>query len=499
MDLIIFNPPRYRSGMHHKFNNAVLWLASYLRQRNVDVRIVPLRDENYEEVVREEIGRYKPKFAAVSCKWWDTLYSSSYIASLIKQCDPHVVTVAGGHTASFFAKEIVDNTDFDVVIRGDGEEPLYRLVTDQPPLNCVFKGNGNGQLIPVHKQYVQTQDHLKDIVLVDEIEEIVPDIDVLNSYIWTGKGCTETCLYCAANAWNNVLSFGRARIIYRPVELIVREIEILSKYPGSSRITFDFDPIRGKLEEDYYFRLITALEKKKYNCYFCSWSLPSKELVNLLAQSFNFVELCIDVQVAPERLRRVLGDKRFLKPFFSDEALDDVLGHCQQYDNLTIDLSTLMGLPCETEEDIAGIRSFSDYFYDKFESVRYPYVSPMNVEPGALLMHSPEKYGMVLFRKNFQDFYVYTKRSFENNVNCYQPSSYGDGIYHPLGCATVEDYERGNVFRVYETWKLVQENVDHRSEERTLYRARKYHKYGLLKAGIQGGIDAPTLGKAEVE
>ena len=497
MDLIIFNPPRYRNGLHHKFNNAVLWLASYLHQRNVQVRIVPLRDEDYEEVVREEIARYQPKFAAVCCKWWDTLYSSSYIASLIKKCDPRVVTVTGGHTATFFAKELVENTDFDVVIRGDGEEPLYRLVTGQSPTNCVFKGDRN--LIPIHKQYVQTQGHLKDIALIDEVEQIVPDIDVLNSYIWTGKGCTETCLYCSANAWNNVLSFGRAKIIYRPIEMILREIEILSRYPGSSRVTFDFDPTRGNIEQDYYFRLISQLEKKKYNCYFCSWSPPSKELIDLLTDSFNFVELCIDVQVCSERLRKILGDKRFLKPFFSDATLEEVLTHCQKYDNMTIDLSTLMGFPYETDEDIERIKTFSDYFYDKFPDVRYPYVSPMNVEPGALLMRDPEQYGMVLFRKDFRDFFRYTKRSFENNINCYQPSSYGDGVFHPLGCATFEDHEKGAVFRVYETWKVIQENIDRRSEERTLSRARKYHKYGLLKAGIQGGIDRPALGRSEVE
>jgi hypothetical protein len=497
MDLIIFNPPRYHNGEHHKFNNAILWLASYLHQRNVDVRIVPLRDENYAETVRAEIARYRPKFAAVCCKWWDTLYSSCYIASLIKQCDSRVVTIAGGHTASFFAEGIVENTDFDVVIRGDGEEPLFRLVTGQTPTNCVSKRDP--QLLPIHKQYVQTQDHLQDIFLVDDIEEVVPDIDVLNSYIWTGKGCTETCVYCAANAWNNVMTFGRAKIIYRPVDLIIREMEILSKYPGSSRVTFDFDPLRGNVEKDYHSKLFSMIEKKKYNTYFCSWSLPTKELVDELAETFNFVELCIDVQVPSERLRKQLGDKRFLKAYFSDADLDDLLTHCRRYDNLTVDLSTLMGLPFETEADIEAIRTFSDYFYDKFEYVRYPYVSPMNVEPGALLMRTPERYGMVLFRQNFKDFYLYTKRSFENNINCYQPASYEDGVFHPLGCCTVEDAERGTIFRAYETWKRIQENIDRRSEERTLYRMRKYHKYGLLKAGIQGGIDRPALGRVEVE
>jgi len=497
LDLIIFNPPRYRNGLHHKFNNALLWLGSYLHKRGVDVRIVPLNDEHFEATVEAELARYRPRYVAVSCKWWDTLYSACHIASLVKRWDPHIVTLTGGQTATFFAKELVERTDFDVVVRGDGEEPLYRLVTGQTPLNCVFKGQQN--LVPVRKQYVQTEDHLNDLCLIEDLEEIVSDVEVLNSYIWTGKGCTETCAYCSANAWNNVESFGRAKFIYRPIEIVLREIEILGKYPGSSRVTFDFDPVRGRVQEKYHLDLFAALEKKKYNCYFCSWSLPSLETIDALAETFNFVELCIDVQTASERLRDVLGGRRFLKPSFSDEALDGVLAHCHQYDHFMIDLSTLMGLPFEEDVDVETISTFSDYFYDKYDNLRYPYVSPMNVEPGALLLEHPARYDMVLFRKTFDDFFKYTRRSFEQSVNCYQPETYGDGIYHPLGTAPSRDVERGDVFRVYETWKTVQQRVDRRSEERTLARARKYRRFGLLKAGIQGGVDRPTLARAEVE
>lgn len=497
MDLIIFNPPRYRNGTHHKFNNALLWLASYLHQRGVKVRIVPLNHERFEDTVRREMARYRPKFAAVSCKWWDTLYSATYIASLLKQCDASVTTITGGQTATFFASHLVERGGFDVVIRGDGEEPLYRLVTGGTPTNCVFKGDRS--LVPVRKQYVQTEDHLKDLCLVDDLDEIVSDTEVLNSYIWTGKGCTESCVYCSANAWNNVESFGRARFIYRPIDIILREIDILAKYPGSSRVTFDFDPLRGNTQERYHLDLFAALEKKKYNCYFCSWSLPTTELIDALAGTFNFVELCIDVQTGSERLRALLGGHHFLKKHFSDAALQDVLTHCRRYDNFIVDLSTLMGLPFERDEDITAARAFSDYFYDRFEDLRYPYVSPMNLEPGSLLLRTPEKYDMVLMRRTFDDFLSYTRRSFENNINCYQPASYGGGIFHPLGVVPRVDYDKQDLFRVYETWKTMQEHVERRSSEKLVSRALKYKKYGLIKVGMQGGVDRPTLARAEVE
>jgi radical SAM superfamily enzyme YgiQ (UPF0313 family) len=497
MDIILFNPPRYSNGLHPKFNNALMWLASYLKRRDVDVRVVPLTDEHFAETVKRELTTYSPRFVGIACKWWDTLYSSTHIASLVKKHDPKIVTIAGGHTAGFFSTELVEKTDFDWVIRGDGEEPLYRLVTGGEPINSVTAGAT--AVASIGGRYIQTEETLKETNLVDDLDGILSDTSVLNSYIWTGKGCVESCVYCAANAFNNVNLFGRAKYIYRPIDEIVREIQILAEYPGSSRVTLDFDPVRSPDAEDYYRELFSKLPDKKYNCYFFSWSLPSKTLVDHLAKTFHFVELCVDVQTPSDRLRKVLGDQRFLKPYFSDEALDDVLGHVFQYDNFTTDLSTLMGLPFETDEDVATIKKFSDYFYDKYEDSRYTYVSPMNVEPGAPLLRQPDKYDMVLFRKTFDDFMTYTRRSFEKNINCYQPSSYGDGVLHPLGVCPKGDYEKGDYFKVYEIWKGVQENIDRRSAEKTISRMKKYRKFGMLKAGIQGGVDQPTLARTVKE
>jgi hypothetical protein len=162
-------------------------------------------------------------------------------------------------------------------------------------------------------------------------------------------------------------------------------------------------------------------------------------------------------------------------------------------------MSTLMGLPFEEDEDVEAIKAFSDYFYDKYKFLRYPYISPMNVEPGSLLMRNPEHYGMVLFRKSFDDFLHYTKRSFELNINCYQPESYEKGLFHPLGVAPIEDYKRGDVFRVYETWKKIQKHIDQRSNERILSRTRKYQEFGLTKVGIKGGIDRGSPHYDEIE
>lgn len=497
MDVMIFNPPRYHSGRYHKFNNALLWLASYLHHRGATVRIVPLNNGRYEETVLTELEEHRPSIVAISCKWWDTLYSSIHIASLVKHRDPGITTVAGGHTASFFARDLAGRGYFDVVVRGDGEKPLLGLVEGKRPENCVFADDGDTS--EASFGYVQTEETLGDIWLVENIAGLVSDASVLNSYVWTGKGCLERCLYCAGNSWNTARCFGRTGIAYRPLETVIRDIEILSRVPGGKRLTFDFEPLRGSAQESYYMDLFSGFSDKERTCYFCSWSLPSKALVDVLSRTFHFVELCIDVQTGSESLRRRLAERRFLKPYVSDSEIEELLSHVEAYPNVMVDISTLMGLPHERDEDVQTIQAFADRIYDRFEFLRYPYVSPMNVEPGSLPLKNPGAYDMVLFRKSFDDFLRYTRRSFEQNINCYQPESYDDGAFHPLGVASRDDVARGDVLRVYESWKKIQHHVDRRSAERMLARMCKYREYGLEQFGIRGRIDRGSPSRSEVE
>jgi radical SAM superfamily enzyme YgiQ (UPF0313 family) len=497
-DLLLFNPPRYSNGTHHRFNNSLLWLASYVHRRGLEARIVPLNDDKFEETVETEIARNQPKNVAISCKWWDTLYSSTYIAALVKRCDPNIRVAAGGHTATFFAKELVTHTDFDVVIRGDAEEPLYRLVAGQEPLNCVFEDGERG-FSPDHR-YVQTAENIQESYLVEDLESLVSDSRVLGGFVWTGKGCRESCVHCAGNAWNSAQSFGRSGYVWRPLQPVLNDIQILGRYPSvGHRVLLDFEPPPGAVQGEMPFALFSALSGEKQMCYYCSWYLPEKRLIDALAETFHFVEVCIDVQTGSERLRRILGEKRFSKPYFSDRALEETLTHCDQHDNMVIDLSTLMGLPLEQESDLDAIKEFGDHFYERFDNVRYPYVSPMNVEPGSLLLRSPERYGMVLMRKSFEDFLRYTQRSFERNINCYQPKTYEGGIFHPLGVLPKDDFDRGDLFRVYEAWKELQAYIDRQSVKKRGIHLQKIKKYGLKKIGVLGGVDHPACARTEGE
>jgi hypothetical protein len=130
LDVLFVNPYINGAG-DHLFNEAVLWIGSYLTRRGLTCRIVDLNrgglEENREKL-RDHLRRHRPRFAAISGRWWDALYGTCDVARVIKEFDPSVVTVTGGETASHFANQLCQRPEFDIVIRGKSELPLARLV-----------------------------------------------------------------------------------------------------------------------------------------------------------------------------------------------------------------------------------------------------------------------------------------------------------------------------------------------------------------------------------
>jgi len=92
---------------------------------------------------RHDMERYSPNVLLMSekqipsllqgvdlaCR--DTFRPSQYAVSVkrIKNINPRVPVIAGGITASLFAKQFIEHLGFDFVIRGDAEIPLPRLVS----------------------------------------------------------------------------------------------------------------------------------------------------------------------------------------------------------------------------------------------------------------------------------------------------------------------------------------------------------------------------------
>lgn len=457
MDILFFNPPQTKNG--NSLNNyTLLWIASYLKKRNVSCKIVYL-SKNFNEVVYKTLSKYNPKFVAISCKWYTNLFGAIKIADIVKKINNKIKIITGGYTASYYTQDLLKNSEFDIVIHGDAEFPLENLILSNKLINCTVKTPDG--IKDYSHNYISSPKEMDDYTLMN-LNEILDSCDILNSrnFIWVGKGCTANCFYCGGTNKCQIEIFRRKKMTFRSVENVIKDMYTVSKY--SDTIQLDFQDPKKKDDEIYYKKIFKEIDYKKFNCEFHCWYLPSIEFISFLSEVFKKAELVLDTITLSEALRYQLFDRKLIKSDFSNKDIETVINHSNKKDNIFIKLYSIAGLPDESEMNRLEHIKIAKEFLKKYYSIIEVYHIPLSVEPASMLQQYSNILGMKNYRKDFYSFFNIGKASFENNIiypfnkffhkfNRYEKSVHPYGV-HALGASERKVYNETKQF--YDSVKL---------------------------------------------
>lgn len=466
---LFLSPPRRGDGSRTLFNNATLTLASYLRRRGVEARIQPLMGPHWIEdlvlALQEE-----PEYAAISCKWWDTLFGATEVARLVKQFSPRTQTVLGGQTATAFAEDLVRKAFVDAVVRGDGERPLYELVTGQPTCNLTTRD------VRLPQSYVQQSQDNEDLRLIELDQLASPaflEFALQDPFVWTGKGCRATCLFCAGSALGHKRLFGRKGYMYRPLEHVIADMKTMEPYTGG-RYMFDYDPVADPEKGDYYQELFAALEPQRYHVAFYSWSLPSPEFLELIVRTFRSAVVSIDAQTYSEPLRKRLADRRMIKPFTPNAQIEEALQLLQSYPNIGVSLYGILGLAGELPEDVRQAEAWMERLLGSLKNdLGEIHLTPLSIEPGSLVDRDPDRYDMVALRRGYEDYLDFTRMAWKDPGGFHE-AAYDVALPHPYGL-----HQKGHrPDRVYHDFTRIQAKLEGYYAQRRSRRALQAVSYG---------------------
>jgi hypothetical protein len=209
-------------------------------------------------------------------------------------------------------------------------------------------------------------------------------------------------------------------------------MDVMSSWSDNT-IMFDFDPIADPLKADFYKELFENLPRNKYHLFFYSWSLPSLEFVDLLEDRFASVFLSLDAQCYSERLREELASKNQLKPFRPNVDFEATIERIGRSQKMETGLYGIVGLAGEKPEDVQAAFQWTDTLIERYGNILSEVsVTPLSTEPGALLDRDPDKYGMVVTRKTFEDYVAFTGHQFFTDSGIHQ-SEYDPLLPHPYG------------------------------------------------------------------
>ncbi|MBX3167553.1 MAG: cobalamin-dependent protein [Candidatus Eremiobacteraeota bacterium] len=465
IDILFLSPPRRHDGSNYLFNNATLQLGSFLHQNGLDVRIEPLIGPAWRDQLERALSFWKPRWAAISCKWWDTVYGATEVARYIRENHPGVKLVSGGQTATSFAEDLVAQDYFHAVITGDAEVPLTHLVKGEPDCNVVLKANGVVSRLP--QKYVQPRTGGDKLQLISDLTEIAPTELLYQAgftapFVWTGKGCRSTCSYCSGSAFGHKKLFGRTGFQYRPVEDVISDMQALSPWTRNA-VMFDFDPVTDPGREDYYLEIARQLPPKRYHAAFYCWTLPTKEFIAQVSELFASAIISLDAQTYSEPLRLRLATKKQIKPYASDQELLGILDYLRNFPNIHGIVYGILGLQGETPYDVERGESLMAYIQDAYHDVLQPngvHTTPLSVEPDSLMDRNPEKYGMTRLRHGLDDYLAFTKMQFYSSGQFTWSNQYSEEDPHPYGVHQSHE----DPARVFHDFKRIQGRINDKSQ-----------------------------------
>ncbi len=214
--------PAYPYPGKDRFPLSLGYLAAVALEAGAEVRVV---DEQVEPLSAGLLRDFSPDIVGITA----TTPAFGRVRELLHMCRRHTqaLLAVGGSHATFRAGEVL-RAGADVVVRGEGELTLLELLEGKDPKNTpgVSYRDGNEVVHNPERELIEDLDSLPFPAW-----ELFP----LQAYrimsLVSARGCTYSCVYCAASR------FWRRRVRFRSPENVVAEVEALYRM-GFRRLRF---------------------------------------------------------------------------------------------------------------------------------------------------------------------------------------------------------------------------------------------------------------------
>jgi anaerobic magnesium-protoporphyrin IX monomethyl ester cyclase len=367
----------------------ILSIASYLESLNFSAVIYDIHGEGIDEnEVRQRLRRDRPRFVGISVLT-SMAIPSQKIAKICKEEVPDCIVIVGGAHAEAMPERMLRNSAINVVVRGDGEQPMRQIVEgyEFSEINGLSfrKGNSIQHNKPSEvnmnlDQYPFPAYHLlnfKNYFPGTATYRSLPAINMLST-----RGCPGACVFC-----NSAFTTLRTR---DPIKVAEQISHLRVKY-GIRQVQFydDTFTVMKKFVMDFCQKMIEMDLGVDWSAYIRGDCFSDLLASNMKQAGCHQVILGVETgnsQIA-ERMGKPIARERYI------EAIE--IAH---RNGLEVRGSFIIGHMGETWETMEDTLNFAmELDCDLFQlSINTPY-------PGTALYNEAVQQGML----EHQDWYKY--------------------------------------------------------------------------------------------
>lgn len=203
----------------------VMYLASSIKKEGHRVDLITTSED-----LEAKVNKYNPDFVGYSIMTGDQILYDEINRKLKKT--NNFLSIAGGPHPTFFP-EMLENSSFDAICLGEGEEAIKKLLAhpnSKEIHNFYFKSSDSIVQNPIH----QLIENLDDISFPDrEMISKYPEIKngPIKHFI-ASRGCPYDCSYCFNKSYSELYKGKGKRVRFRSVDNLLEEIsEVVLSYP----------------------------------------------------------------------------------------------------------------------------------------------------------------------------------------------------------------------------------------------------------------------------
>ena len=272
------------------------YIAAVLENEGNDVEII---DMNAEKVSDKHLQRRVSDADIVGITGMITEYQQVLkITNIIKEADQHIKVVLGGPLATTLPQELLQTSQADFVVIGEGEGTIVNLTSaikrggNFVDVKGIGYKDGNRIFIADLPESIANLDtvpfparHLLDMdrYVQNQFHNFSSKMEgfgkIKSTNLITSRGCPYSCTFCFRDMWGN-------RWRGRSPENIVEEMEFLYARYGMNGFFFNDDTF--VLDRNRVFEFCNLLKKRKLNAaWLCNGrvNLMTKELLEAMYEA----------------------------------------------------------------------------------------------------------------------------------------------------------------------------------------------------------------------
>jgi radical SAM superfamily enzyme YgiQ (UPF0313 family) len=348
------------------------------------------------ERVREQIERMQPDVVGIHFKT-GAIESVRQVARLARTVAPKCLIAVGGPHPSLMPEETAVMPEFDIIVRGEGEETL-REIADRHPFDfmegiagAVFRGAEGRLNVGGPRELIEDLDALtepdRDHLIDRELYS-----DFAHGIIMTARGCPFDCTYC------NSKGIWTRRVRYRSPELVAAEVAHVRERFGTRYFNFRDD---------------TFTVNRKRTLEICRLL---RERVPGIAWRCDTRADCIDEELA-RAMRRAgcvqanigieSGSERILKMIKKGETKEQIAQGiaCLRRNRISVSAFIMLGFPTEMADDVMATMDFATRLRPDFLvlSILTPY-------PGTEIHEMARERGLITAELPYSDYFHQSPR-----------------------------------------------------------------------------------------